>query len=132
MKVSRKARRIARQLFRLCFVDGRLDAARVRNVATRVAESRQRGSLAVLTDFQRMVRLDRERHRALVESATSLPEDLRTEVRASLTKLYGDDLDTSFSENPALIGGMRIRVGSDVYDRSVRAKLTAIEASLSE
>jgi F-type H+-transporting ATPase subunit delta len=132
MKASRKTRRIARHLFRLCLVDGRLDSTRVRGVATRVAASRQRGSISVLGDFRRLVRLDRERHHALVESATPLPDDLRAEVRAQLTTRYGDDLDTLFSENPALIAGMRIRVGSDVYDGSVRAKLAAIDAGLSE
>lgn len=132
MKVTRKARRTARQLFRLCMVDGQLDAARVRAVAAGVASSKHRGSLAVLTDFQRMVRLTRDRHHAIVESAAALPDDLRAEVQANLTKLYGAALETSFTENPALIAGMRVRVGSDVYDGSVRARLAAIDAGLSE
>jgi F-type H+-transporting ATPase subunit delta len=132
MKASRKVRRTAQHLFRLCLVDGRLDPTRVRGVAARVAASRQRGSIAVLTGFRRLVRLDRERHHAVVESATALPDDLRAAVRANLVARYGDDLDTLFSENPALIAGMRIRVGSDVYDGSVRAKLAAIDAGLSE
>ena len=36
----------------------------------------------------------------------------------------------SFVLNPALIGGMRIQVGSDVYDGSVQAGLAALEKSL--
>jgi F-type H+-transporting ATPase subunit delta len=48
-------------------------------------------------------------------------------VRASLVRLYGPDLSTSFAERPALIGGMRIRVGSDVYDGSIKAGLVALE-----
>jgi F-type H+-transporting ATPase subunit delta len=132
MKVTRKARRTARQLFRLCMVDGHLDPARVRAVAAGVASSKGRGSLAVLTDFQRMVRLSRDRHHATVETAAALPDDLRAEVLASITKLYGAGIETSFNENPALIAGMRIRVGSDVYDGSVRGKLAAIDAGLSE
>jgi F-type H+-transporting ATPase subunit delta len=51
-------------------------------------------------------------------------------VRANLTRLYGAGLDTSFAENPALIAGMRIRVGSDVFDGSVRARLATIDAGL--
>lgn len=130
MKVTRKARRTARHLFRLCFVDGQLNAARVREVAERVASSGQRGSLVVLAGFQRQVRLDVERHRALVESAAPLSEELRDDVRANLTRLYGAGLETSFAENPALIGGMRIHVGSDVFDGSVRARLASIDAGL--
>ena len=130
MKISRKARRTARRLFRLCVVNGRLDPSRVRQVAERVVRSTHRGSLAVLGDFQRMVRLNREEHRAVVESAAPLPDDLRKALLSDLARRYGPELETSFSENPALIGGMRIRVGSDVYDGSVRARLAAIDAGL--
>ena len=78
----------------------------------------------------RLVRLDRDGHRAIVESATPLPDDLRIDVQAGLARAYGQGLDTSFEVNPRLIGGMRIRVGSDVYDASVRARLAALEARL--
>ena len=132
MKATRKARRTARHLFRLCVVGGALDAARVRQVAARVAASGRRGALAVLSDFQRMVRLELDRHRAIVESATPIADDLRSDVTASLARMYGTGLDTSFEENPALIAGMRIRVGSDVYDGSVRARLASIDAGWSE
>ena len=130
MKASRKTRRAARRLFRLCRVDGRLDAERVRLVATRIAGSGRRGTLAMLGQLLRLVRLDRDGHRAIVESATLLPDDLRVDVESGLARLYGQGLDTSFEINPRLIGGMRIRVGSDVYDASVRAKLAALEARL--
>jgi F-type H+-transporting ATPase subunit delta len=130
MKTNRKARRAARQLFRLCHVDGRLDPARARLVVQRTTESRQRGALAILSGFLRLVRLDRDQHRAVVESATTLADDLRGEVQAGLARVYGAGVDTIFEINPALIGGMRIRVGSDVYDDSVRARLAALEARL--
>ncbi len=130
MKASRKTRRAARRLFRLCRVDGRLDAERVRLVATRIAGSGRRGTLAMLGQLLRLVRIDRDGHRAIVESATLLPDDLRVDVQSGLARLYGQGLDTSFEINPRLIGGMRIRVGSDVYDASVRAKLAALEARL--
>ena len=130
MKTSRRTRRAARQLYRLCLVDGRLDAERVRQVAARVAASERRGGLEILTAFQRLVRLYRDRHTAVIESASSLTQDVRAEVESGLTRLYGTGLETRFAENPSLIGGMRITVGSDVYDSSVRAKLADLEARL--
>jgi F-type H+-transporting ATPase subunit delta len=129
MNGTRKTRRTARQLFRLCVVGGTLDVGRVRQVAAGVAASGRRGALAVLSDFQRMVRLERERHTAIVQSAAALPDDVRREVAANLTRMYGAGLETSFEENPVLLGGMRIQVGSDVYDGSVRARLAAIDAA---
>ena len=123
-------RRTARQFFRFCVVDGSLDDDRVRQVVERVIRSRRRGVLAMLKQFQRLVRLDRERHSARVESAAPLPEAMRAEVVAGVARTYGPGIETSFAENPALIGGVRLKVGSDVYDGSVRAKLDAIEAGL--
>ena len=87
-------------------------------------------TLAILAELLRLVRLDRDEHRAIVASATPLPDDLRIDVQASLARTYGQALDTVFEVNPRLIGGMRIRVGSDVYDGSVQARLAALEARL--
>jgi len=123
-------KRAARRLYRLCLVDGRLDEARIRQVAGSLAGSGRRGALAVLAGLRHLVHLEQERRRASVETATTLPEDLRGTVRANLDRTYGAGLDTTFTENPALIGGMRIRVGSDVYDGSVRARLAAIASQL--
>jgi F-type H+-transporting ATPase subunit delta len=130
MKTTRKTKRAARQLFRLCLVNGVVDESRVRLVARRLAESKRRGALAVLGDVQRLVRLDRDRHAAVVESAAPLAGDVRDRVQAGLVRAYGPGLATSFEHNPALIGGMRIKVGSDVYDGSVRGRLAALEAGL--
>ncbi len=130
MKQSRKARRAARQLFQLCLVDGLLDEGRVRQVARGVAQSRRRGALPILSGFQRLVRLERDRHTAVVETAAPLAGSVRETVQAGLTRVYGRGLETSFGQNPALIGGMRIKVGSDVYDGTVRARLAALAARL--
>ena len=127
MKTNRRARREARRLYRACVVGGLLDEGRARQVVERVAGARRRGSLPILSHFQRLVRLDRVRHQAVVESATPLPPDLRASVEAGVARVYGPGVSTSFADNPALIGGMRVKVGSDVYDGSVRSALLALE-----
>lgn len=129
MKTTKQVRREAKQLFRLCLVDGTMDELRVRQVVRGVLESKRRGAHAVLSDFLRLVRLDRTQHTAEVESATPLAADLQASVLAGLEREYGSGMSTSFSQNPALIGGMRIRAGSDVYDGSVKAGLAALEKS---
>jgi F-type H+-transporting ATPase subunit delta len=127
MKTTKRARREARRLYRACVVDGLLDEGRALQVVEGVAGARRHGSLAILSHFQRLVRLDVARHRAHVESATTLPPDLRTSVEAGVARAYGPGVSTSFAENAALIGGMRVKVGSDVYDGSVLAALFALE-----
>jgi F-type H+-transporting ATPase subunit delta len=130
MKSNRKVKRAARQLYRACLVDGLLDPGRVRQVTQRIAASPRRGSLRLLSDFRRLVRLDHDRHTALVESAAPISSGLRDSIQVDLTRLYGPGLVASFVDNPALIGGLRIKVGSDVYDTSVRSRLAALEARL--
>lgn len=130
MKAGRKSQRAGRRLYRLCLVDGVLDPSRVRLVAGRLASSTRRGAVPVLASFGRLVRLDAHRHTAVVESATPLGAGLREAIRTDLARRYGRGIEASFVDNPALIAGLRIRVGSDVYDGSVRARLSAIAARL--
>jgi F-type H+-transporting ATPase subunit delta len=130
MATRTQSRRIARQLFQWCLVAGTVDTNRARQVARRLTDGAERDSLTVLSEFQRLVRLDRDRTTALVETAVPLTADVRREVEAKLTRLHGPDLHMVFALNPALIGGIRIKVGSDVYDGSVRRRLDALEKML--
>jgi F-type H+-transporting ATPase subunit delta len=130
MKVNRKVKRTARRLYRACLVHGALDARRVRAVAARLGTSDARGSLATLTAFHRLVQVDHQRHLAVVESAAPLDPAMRGDLEQQLRRLYGAGIVTSFSENPSLLGGLRIKVASDVYDGSIRARLAALQARL--
>ncbi len=129
MKVSKRTRREAKQLFRCCFANGLLDEQRARQVVQRVVQAKPRGYIGILSHFQRLVKLDLDRRTAKVESAAPLPQDLQAQVRADLGRVYGPGLNISFAQNAALIGGMRIRAGSDVYDGSVQARLAALRES---
>jgi F-type H+-transporting ATPase subunit delta len=129
MKTAKQGKREARQLFRLCLLNERLDEGRVRRVVQRMIESKRRGYFVLLSHFQRLVRLDRERHTAEVQSAAPLPPDLWASVQAALVSVYGPGLDILFAQRPALIGGIRVKVGSDVYDGSVQSGLARLERS---
>ena len=129
MKINKQDKREAKQLFRFCLVNGLLDENRVRNVVQDVIAAGRRDCPAILSHFTRLVRLEIARRSATVESATPLPPDLQTAIEADLTRRYGPGLSTTFAHRPALIGGMRIQVGSYVYDGSVLAGLAALEQS---
>jgi F-type H+-transporting ATPase subunit delta len=129
MKINKQAKRQAKQLFRYCLVNGLLDENRVRNVVQHVAAAGHHNGPAILSHFRRLVKLELARHTATVESAEPLPPDLQSDIEAGLARRYGPGLSTAFAHRAALIGGMRIQVGSDVYDGSVRAGLAALEKS---
>jgi F-type H+-transporting ATPase subunit delta len=129
MKISKQARREAKQLFRSCVAGGVLDENRARLAVTRVLELKPRGYVPILSHFQRLLKLDLDRRTATIESAVPLTPEVREQVQANLGKAYGAGLNITFAHNPALIGGMRIKVGSDVYDGSIRARLDALQES---
>jgi F-type H+-transporting ATPase subunit delta len=129
MKISKQTQREARQLFRSCLVDGLLDESRVRQAVSLLLAKKPRGYVGILSRLYRLVRLDLEQRAARVESATVLPADLRAEVTNRIGKIYGAGVDIAFSQNPALIGGLRIQIGSDLYDGSVRTRLEKLEQS---
>ena len=126
MKISKQERREAKQLFRSCVNNNVLDEGRVRQAVTAVLAQKPRGYVAILGQFQRLVKLEVARRTAKIESATVLTPPEQAAVQASLGAKYGAGLNISFAQNAALIGGLRIQVGSDVYDGSVRKRLETL------
>ena len=109
--------------------NGLLDENRVRQAFDEVIAGKPRGYVGILSHLERLVKLDVIRRTAKVESAVALTPDAASAVQSSLSAKYGAGLNTSFAENAALLGGLRIQVGSDVYDGSVRARLESLRES---
>ncbi len=130
MKITKQARREAKSLFQTCKVNGLLDDNKVRQAVQQLVAKQPRGYVGILSHLQRLVKLDMDRRTALVESATPLTAALQGSIRENLTRQYGQGLNLTFAQNPALIGGLRIKVGSDVYDSSIQARLASLESNL--
>ena len=129
MKISKQSQRNARELFRSCRANGVLDENRVRQAVALLLEKKPRGFLQILSRLGRLVKLDLERRAARVESATPLPPDMQAQLTGRLGQIYGAGVNVVFTENAALIGGLRIQVGSDLYDGSVKNKLAQLAAN---
>jgi F-type H+-transporting ATPase subunit delta len=131
VRISAAVGRDARTLWKRCAVNGRPDAARIRTVVDALLESRRREAPAVLGQFLKLLRLDAGRRAARVVSAAPLDDAERADIRGSLARRYGTAFTADFIVDPALIGGMRVTIGNEIYDGSVRARLAALEAALS-
>jgi F-type H+-transporting ATPase subunit delta len=127
MKITRQEKREAKQLYRFCLVKGLLDENLVRQVVQRILATGARDGPPILAHFLRLVKLDSAQHTATIETAGPLPADLQMMVQTGLAQRYGPGLTTAFAQRQELIGGMRIQVGCDVYDGSIRAGLEALE-----
>ncbi len=127
MKGNKQSRRDAKQLFKSCQVDGQLNEDRVRKTVALLIEKKPRGYFGTLQELQRLVKLDVNSHSASVVSAVELTEEQKQSVRDSLGRMKGGDVAIEFVQNPDLIGGMRVKIGDDVYDGSMKTRLARLE-----
>lgn len=67
---------------------------------------------------------------AVVETAFAMNDAQQAELTDTLSKKYGKSVRIDVRDNPDLIGGVRVLVGDDVIDASVRGKLQAMAVSL--
>lgn len=123
MKISKSAAAAARRLFGLCQSGERLDEAKLSQVITRLVDSKVRDYRSILAALHRLTRIELDRRKVMIESAVEMDEPTRQRVVAGLTEKYGTDLEVSYSITPALLGGLRIRVGDDVFDGSVQGRI---------
>ena len=130
MKISRDARKVCRELFRLACREGRPNADTVRLITDTLMEKKPRHYVQILKEFSRLLRLELAKTHATVTSAVVLSSDLQGEVRQQLSRRFGPETTFSFTVDPALIGGMRVQHGSDVLDGSVRGRIESVRAGL--
>ncbi len=130
MQVKKEVRQIAREMLRASFTDGQLDRGRIASVVDSILAKKPRNYLKILEYYKRLLRLETEKRHARIETATALEPQIASQVSLNLVRRYGTDLSTEFAINPGLLGGMRIRVGSDVWDSSVRNRLERLQQQL--
>ncbi len=123
-------KRQARRLFDLARVDGRMDEARLRTVVAEVSTRQPRGCVAVLKNLLRRAVIEKRLHTAHVETPVPLPAPRREMLARSLKGRYGADLDIRYIGNPALLGGVRIRVGDTLVDGSIKGRLETLRSEL--
>jgi F-type H+-transporting ATPase subunit delta len=123
-------------------------AARKRAVVGKIADELKlsrvaRNFLFVLIDHRRIAGLDGVLHsfeiilderlgfaRAEVSSARELTDSQRTALSTQLERMTGKRIRMRFAVDPALIGGVVARIGSTVYDGSVRGQLDSLGRKL--
>jgi F-type H+-transporting ATPase subunit delta len=102
-----------------------------------------RNFLAVIMDHQRLAELneilaeyhavaDEQSHMAEAEitSARPLNDQDRAELEAQVSKLAGGSIRATYHQDATLLGGVVVRIGSKVYDGSIRAQLQQLKQKL--
>lgn len=130
MKVSKVAQSTARRIFRLCSKGGQLNEKHLKTAIKKLAADKPRDYRGTLQALRRLVRAEMADKQVTVESAVELNGTTTNKVKKSLKSQYGNDLNFEFKITPELLGGMRIRVGNDLFDGSVKARLERLQESL--
>jgi F-type H+-transporting ATPase subunit delta len=130
VKISKDIRQQSRQFVRASYLDGALSRERINSLVQSIIQNKPRNYIRLLENYQRLLRLEVEKRRATIESASELDPEAGRQIVSGLERKYGTGLTTNFIVNPALLGGVRVRVGSDVWDSSVRNRLERLQQKL--
>jgi F-type H+-transporting ATPase subunit delta len=126
MKVSKVAKTSANRIFRLCMATGSLNENLMRSAIQKLVATKPRDYQGILVSLKRLVRLEMERKQVTIESATTLDLEERGRAADFVIAQYGKDLTFSYKVTPELLGGLRIQVGNDVLDGSVKGRINRL------
>jgi len=130
MKLNKEIRRLSREMLRASFTDGQLDRGKIGALVQSLITRKPRHYIDILQHYKRLLRLELDKRHAVIESATELNSATSSKVVSRLKQKFGNDLTTRFVVDPSLLGGMRVRVGSDVWDGTVRNRLNLLQQQL--
>ena len=110
----------------------RMGASRtLRNYLFVIVDQRRAGMLIEIEQaFSALLDARQGITQVTVTSAADLTGGERAELDAALAKLTGRKVQAQFKTDPALIGGAVVRIGSTIYDGSVRAQLDRLRARM--
>ncbi len=131
MKTDRHSRQSAKKYFRACVrPDGSIDEQAIRDIMNLLVTEKPRGCIATLNRLRKLLELALDERAVLIESATPLPDE-GAGVFSQLEQRYGPASANRYEVNPALLGGMRIRRGSTIWDGTLSGRLSRLEQALS-
>jgi F-type H+-transporting ATPase subunit delta len=127
---SKKAQQFARQLFTMSIVNGVVSPDRVSGVLQYVDKHKVANPIIVLKAYARLVENELAKSRAVVEHAGAIGEATLAAIASTMTKKYSRPVTATAKPNPALLAGVRVQVGDDVYESSVASQLAALSAAV--
>ena len=84
----------------------------------------------MLETFQLVLQQRQGMAEATVISAMALNDAQKSQLQQTLEKLSGKKISAKYSQDPALLGGVQVRIGDTIYDGSLRNRLNQMRARL--
>ena len=131
MTRDKQIKTYAKSLLKLCFDNGEFSEERVGAVLQVLEKNPPRNYASVLKALLKLVERELADRTAEVEYAGSLSDAAIHSIQSKLSTAYGRSISIKSRENDALIAGVRVRIGCDVYESSIAGALRELESSLS-
>ncbi len=126
MAADKQTKLLAKQLFKLSVVHGTVSPEQVAGVLGWVEKHSPRRPVALLKAYHHRIAIELAKSRAEVEHAGPVSDATLKQIEAAMTRKYGRPITSAAKANPKLLVGLRVRVGSDVYESSVAGQLAAL------
>ena len=130
MAANKKTKLLAKQLFKLSFADGQVSAAQVAGVLGFIEKSAPRHPLALLKLYHRAIATEVAKSRAVVEHAGPVSDATLKLIEGAMTRKYQRPVTAIAQPNPKLLAGLRVRIGSDLYESTVAGQLATLSSAV--
>ncbi|MBI2813494.1 MAG: F0F1 ATP synthase subunit delta [Opitutae bacterium] len=130
MRADKKTKALAKQLFKLSLVNGTVSPEQVTGVLGYIEKNVPRHALALLQLYHRAIANELAKSNAVVEHAGPINDSTLRMIESAMTQKYRRPVAATARPNPQLLAGLRIRVGSDVYESSVAGQLAALSSAV--
>lgn len=127
--VPAKIRAQAKQLLQLSLDNGVVSAERVAGVLEYLEKNPPARLSLVLEAYRKLVAIELAKGEARVEHAGPVAPAALSAIAAALGKRYGRPVTAVATPNPALLAGLRVRIGDDIFESSVSGQLSALAAA---
>ena len=85
---------------------------------------------ATITAFEKLAAARRGAVAAEVTSAVALTKTQQTGLSKALRQVLGKDPELTIKVDPAILGGLKVKVGSRLYDASLKSRLDNLKHAL--
>jgi len=123
---NKQIQQLARQFYKLSFANGSISAEQVAGVLAYIEKHSPANSMAILKVYQRLVAAEVARGQAVVEHAGPISAATLDSIAAAMSRKYSRPVVAVEKRNDALLAGLRVRVGDDLYESSVAGQLAAL------
>lgn len=129
MKKDKHLKRLVEQAVLASFKDGKLVSEKVQSFIKSFKALPRSKAIFALTEYSKGIKRELDMQTLVVESTTPLSSDEKRKIITKMEKQFSI-LNSQYSLNPALLGGLRVKIGDTVYDDSIEARINQLREEI--